>query len=44
MISENKLFHERLRDELTGIAEFIFGWRGRNDLIILFPLAHHTTK
>ena len=23
MISENKLFRERLRDELTGIAEFI---------------------
>ena len=29
VISENKLFHERLRDELTGVAEFILvgaGW------------------
>ena len=54
MISENKLFHERLHDELTGIAEFIFGWHGRRinqiNLFLLFlercqmRLADRTTK
>ena len=31
VISENKLFRERLRDELTGIAEFILVGAGEND-------------
>ena len=47
VISENKLFHVTFRDELSGIAEFIFGWRWmgcRIDQINPFSLALRGTK